>query len=45
MPSCTMGKNFHFWNEAISYDQFSMTDQVLCKMTNIYFEDDQQLAA
>ena len=28
---------------AISYDQFYMTKQVICKLTNLYFEDDHWL--
>ena len=33
-------KNLSIFSEAISYDQFSMDNQVLYKMTNLYFEDD-----
>ena len=32
---------YNYYYEAISYDQLKMTDLVLCKMTNLYFEDDQ----
>ena len=31
--------------EAILYDQFNLTDHVLCKMTDLYFEDDIPLGA
>ena len=31
---------FHCWLEAMSYKQFNRTNQVFCKMTDMYFEDE-----
>ena len=38
--------NFHqriLSKEATLYDQFNLTDYISCKMTNLYFENDQPL--